>query len=82
MTRGVLLFHTTSAVMRAEKSLLTEGVRIQLIPTPREFSSDCGISIRFEWADVAKVKALISQDNLEFDSIQEIVDSPGKGHNT
>jgi hypothetical protein len=82
MTRGVLLFHTTSAVMRAEKSLLTEGVRIQLIPTPREFSSDCGISIRFEWADLSQIQALISQGNLEFDSIQEIVDSPGKGHNT
>ena len=76
MTRGVLLFHTTTAVMRAEKSLLNAGMQIQLIPTPREFSSDCGISIRFEWTDIAKIKTCISQDTLEFDSIQEIVDPP------
>lgn len=78
MTRGVVLFHTTSAVMRAEAKLLDAGVSIQLIPTPREFSSDCGISIRFQWQDIARVKELISQEKLEFDSIQEMVE-PDKG---
>ena len=74
MTRGVVLFHTTSAVMRAEAKLLSAGLQIQLIPTPREFSSDCGISIRFQWRDNDRVNELISQEKLEFDSIQEIVD--------
>jgi len=46
---GVVLFHTTSAVIRAEKLLLVKGYTIKLIPTPREFSSDCGIAIRFAW---------------------------------
>jgi hypothetical protein len=82
MTRGVVLFHTTSGVMRAEARLLAAGLPIQLIPTPREFSSDCGISIRFQWQDISRVKALISQENLEFDSIQEMVDSPDKGQIT
>ena len=46
---GVVLFYTTSAVMRAEK-LLTKGRHfIKLIPTPRQFSSDCGIALRLEW---------------------------------
>jgi hypothetical protein len=78
MIRGVILFHTTSAVMRAEAVLLNAGVPIQLIPTPREFSSNCGISIRFQWQDSGRVKELISQGNLEFDSIQEMVE-PDKG---
>ena len=41
---GVVLFYTTSSVMAAEKKLVKEGFIIKLIPTPRQFSSDCGIS--------------------------------------
>ena len=44
---GVVLFHTTSAAMRAEKVLKNAGIAVKLIPTPRELSSDCGISARF-----------------------------------
>ena len=46
---GVVLFHTTSSVMRAEKLLAKEGYTVKLVPTPRQFSSDCGIALRFDW---------------------------------
>jgi hypothetical protein len=45
---SVVLFHTTSAAMRAEKTLLQHGLTIKMIPTPRQFSSDCGIALRFD----------------------------------
>ena len=44
---GVILFHTTSAALRAEKVLQRSGLTVKLIPTPREFSSDCGMALRF-----------------------------------
>ena len=66
---GVVLFHTTSAVMRAEKLLIKEGYSIKLIPPPRQFSSDCGISVRFNWTDREKLEALLSNTGIEFDSI-------------
>lgn len=46
---GVVLFHTTSAALQAEKAALAAGFKVKLIPTPRQFSSDCGMALRFDW---------------------------------
>jgi len=51
MSQGVVLFHTTTSALRAEKVLQKAGLKVKLIPTPRELSSDCGIALRFDLAD-------------------------------
>jgi hypothetical protein len=66
---GVVLFHTTSAVMRAEKLLMKEGYYIKLIPTPRQFSSDCGIALRFDWDCCDLVKSVLEGAKAAFDTI-------------
>jgi len=67
---GVVIFHTTSSVMQAEKALLKAGVSIKLIPTPRQFSSDCGISVRFEWLHRERVQTILEDSGIEFDTIK------------
>jgi sugar phosphate isomerase/epimerase len=69
---GVVLFFTNSSVMRAEKLLKKEGYSIKLIPTPREFSSDCGVSLRFDWADCEQVKVTLDTAHLEIDGIHQM----------
>ena len=69
---GVVLFYTTSAVMRAEKLLLKEKFSIKLIPTPRELSSDCGIALRFDWVQYEQVKSVLDGAGLEIASIHQI----------
>ncbi len=66
---GAILFHTTSSVMRAEKLLLKAGYNIKLIPTPREFSSDCGIALRFDWDKCEKVKSVLDAAGVEMEAI-------------
>ena len=66
---GVILFHTTSSVMRTEKLLLKAGFKIKLVPTPREFSSDCGISIRFEWDKHDSILLLLDEEAVELEAI-------------
>lgn len=66
---GVVLFHTTSAVMRAEKLLKKDRYDTKLIPTPRQFSSDCGIALRFEWAHADEIKTLLDKAGVEFDKV-------------
>ncbi len=51
MNQGVVLFHTTTSALRAEKVLQKIGLTVKLIPTPRELSSDCGIALRFSLTD-------------------------------
>jgi len=69
---GVLLFYTTSSVMRAEKLLVKKGYAIKLIPTPRQFSSDCGIAIRFNWKEHQEIRSALDAANVEFDAIHQL----------
>lgn len=41
----VLIFDTVHQVIKAEKALKKGVFEIRIIPTPREFSSDCGMAI-------------------------------------
>jgi hypothetical protein len=73
MTRhGVVLLFTNSSVMRAEKLLKKAGYSTKIIPTPREFSSDCGVALRFDWADCERVKVILDTAHLEIDAIHQM----------
>jgi hypothetical protein len=62
---GVALFHTTSAALRAEKTLLKSGFAVKLVPTPREFSSDCGIALRFAWSEIERTRTLLDAAHVD-----------------
>lgn len=47
----VFLFESVHQVMKAEKSLKGRGFSIDIIPVPREISSDCGVAIELPWED-------------------------------
>lgn len=68
---GVVLFHTTSSAIRAEKVLKQSDITNKMIPTPRELSSDCGISLRFNWEDVQKVKDTLESAGVEIAGIHD-----------
>jgi hypothetical protein len=63
--QGVALFHNTSSVMRAEKILQKNGIAVKLVPTPREFSSDCGMAVRFAWEEQERVRALLERAGVD-----------------
>jgi hypothetical protein len=73
MDYGVVLFHTTSSAMRAEKVLAGEGYKVKLIPTPRQFSSDCGIALRFGWEQRKQVEATLKKNCVEKESIHRFL---------
>ncbi len=58
--------------MRAEKLLIGEGYSIKMVPTPREFSTDCGIALRFDWADYERVKAVLGAATVEIHAIHRV----------
>ena len=62
---GVILFHTNSSAMQADAILGRAKQEIRLIPTPRELSSDCGISLRFEWDLKSEIEALLERAKVD-----------------
>lgn len=65
MNQGVVLFHTTTAALRAEKVAQKAGLKVKLIPTPRELSSDCGIALRFELEDCQILEHLLEDAGVD-----------------
>jgi hypothetical protein len=43
---AVILVHSTSHAIQAERLLKRAGLSVKLIPTPRHLSSDCGSAVR------------------------------------
>ena len=69
---SVVLFHSTAHALRAEKVLERTGVRIKLIPTPRQFSSDCGMALRFDRAEEEQVAAALAEHQVPTNGIHPI----------
>ena len=58
---GVVLFHSTSGALMAEKLLKKAGIAYKIIPVPRHLSSDCGVCIRFFKQDEALVRETLAE---------------------
>jgi len=42
-----LILPSVHYVLKVEKEALEQGVAVELIPTPRQISSDCGMAVKF-----------------------------------
>jgi len=69
---GIVLFHSTSAAIRAEKVTQGAGLKVKLIPVPRQLSSNCGISLRFEWDQADVVRSVLAEKGVEIQGIHRI----------
>ena len=69
---SVVLFHSSSHALRAEKVLQAAGISIKMIPTPRQLSSDCGMSLRFERADEERVARALTEYEVPINGIHPI----------
>lgn len=62
----VILFDSTRFAIRAEKVLKEAGIKIKVIPTPRKYSSNCGVSIAFNETDQEKVASTLNEKAVPF----------------
>lgn len=58
--------------LKAEKALKTQGLAVRLIPTPRQFSSDCGFSLRFDWQERERVEGLLEDGRVETAGVHQL----------
>jgi hypothetical protein len=58
--------------MRVEHVLHQAGIACKLIPTPREWTSDCGISVRIKREDAAAAKTAMDHAWAEYEEIKEL----------
>jgi hypothetical protein len=59
-----LLFHTIHDVLRTEKVLKQKGFDFELVPVPRNLSSDCGMCVKLN-TSLEDVKPHISHIEVD-----------------
>ena len=69
---SVVLFHSTAHAIRAEKVLVQAGLRIKMIPTPRQISSNCGMALRFDPADGERVAITLQENRVPINGIHAL----------
>jgi hypothetical protein len=50
--------------MKAEKLLKEKGIKIDLIPVPREISSDCGVAIELFEDSEAEALSILTENRI------------------
>ena len=64
--------------MQAEAVLTRAGLVVKLVPTPRELSSDCGVSLRFLSIDSEQVRSLLAKAHVETAGIYPMPERPAR----
>ena len=67
---AVILVHSTSHAIHAERVLKRAGIEVRLIPTPRHLSSDCGSALRFELTAQAECERLLADARVPIDRLE------------
>ena len=60
----VFIFESIHRVMKAEKLLKGKGIKIDLIPVPREISSDCGVAIELSAGLEAEALSILTENRI------------------
>ena len=68
MKKGYLLVYTSSCAFYCEEIMKPlDGMKVKLVSTPREYSSDCGIAVYFEYSSTQIIEELLQKHNLEYE---------------
>ncbi|HBX52059.1 MAG: hypothetical protein A2275_14965 [Bacteroidetes bacterium RIFOXYA12_FULL_35_11] len=66
MAFQIITFQSVHWVLKSEKLLLEQGIRFDIIPTPKNISSDCGMSMRIDSTkfDIKIISEILIQNNI------------------
>jgi hypothetical protein len=67
-----ILFPNVTEGLRLEKLLKAEDIRYTIVPTPRELSKCCGISIKYEGVDESSIKLLVDKHGIGIEGFRSL----------
>ena len=66
---GLISFFASHYAIRAEMVLKRNGLAAQLIPGPKELSPNCGVALRFDYAQRENALAVLAAKNVRIDGV-------------
>ena len=65
----LVVFESVHQAIRAEQILLKAGLRVELLPTPREISASCWQSLKFPADALETIQKILEQEKIVFRGI-------------
>jgi hypothetical protein len=66
---GLISFFASHHAIRAETVLTRNGLAAKLIPGPKDLSPNCGVALRFQYAERDNVVTLLAAKSVRIDGI-------------
>lgn len=73
----IITFQSTNFAMQAEAVFKAQGIKHQIIPTPREITLSCGISIRLDKKLLEAVAAEVKSGSISIKKAFSMKGDPG-----
>jgi len=65
----LITFESTFHALKAEKVLKRNNFSFEMVQTPREFSSSCGVAARLDWGDNKSAGEILLENNVKVEQI-------------
>lgn len=68
----IVAFNSTHHAIRTDKVLNEKDIKVTTLPTPREISSSCGISVRFLKEDMNTVVETLEENEILYHGVFKV----------
>jgi len=70
-SKFIIICHSTSQMLSADRELKTNRMETELVPTPAEFGDICSTSIAIEAESISYLEELLRMKNIEYKKIRQ-----------
>ncbi|WP_455543720.1 DUF3343 domain-containing protein [Intestinibacter sp.] len=74
----IISFNSTHQAIKCDKIFGKNEMDYAVLPTPREITQSCGISIKFSIENIDNVKEIIDENQIEYKGMYKIFKQDGK----
>lgn len=71
----LISFNSTHHAIKSEKLLKEKGYELTILPTPREITASCGISIAIDPEKIDEISEYLESNDIDFGGIYELIKS-------
>lgn len=75
----IISFESTNYAMQTEAYLKSEGISLQIMPTPREITLSCGLSIKTSVDNLNIIRSLVDKNKIKVKEIYKLSVGEGSG---
>ena len=69
----IVSFNSTHQAIKCDKTFEKNEMDYAVLPTPREITQSCGISIKFSIGNIDNVKKIMNENQIEYKGNYKIV---------